>query len=588
MQIPQSWLTEEGQAKENVAIATVLALVTKGTRPALYLPIDGSLTTPPREYRSLSGLDLCLGIFGLCQSFQKQGLRPGQRALLMVPPGEEFFTLTFACFLYGLVPIFIDPGMDVRSLKSCVSRSDPEIFFGIWKAHLARLLLGLKAKSLKRTIVVGPGWLPGTQSWASFRFATSSPPENPDNLDAKLSEMAQTISVHGIHQSPAAVLFTSGSTGPAKGALYTHKMFVAQIESIRSLFNIQDTDVDLATFPLFALFAPALGMTAVVPKMDFRKPAKVNPENIFSAIETFGVSNFFGSPALLSRLASQRTAQSTKQLQSLKRVISAGAPVSYKVIEIFKSMLPESTELLTPYGATEAMPISCIGAEEILASTARIREGKGVCVGKICSPMKVRILPVIDKDQRAVSDPSRDCKVGEIGEIAVCGPVVSPSYDQLNEATLQAKFRDETTGVLFHRMGDMGYLDQEGRLWFCGRLSHRVKSKRGRYLQSVSTEAFFNEHPLVARSALCSYQNDTQSAVVLFVEPRATYRASERTQLLAQLRTIAIKHGISEDIDYIDIHPSFPVDTRHNAKIFREKLGLLAAARFGKAQELRS
>ena len=149
----------------------------------------------------------------------------------------------------------------------------------------------------------------------------------------------------------AAILFTSGSTGVPKGAVYTHGIFAAQVDILRRLYGIEPGEIDLQTFPLFGLFAPALGMTTVVPDMDATRPALVDPHKIIDAVEDFGVTNLFGSPALLNRVG-RFGAEHNIKLPSLKRVLSAGAPVSASVIERFAAMLNPAPQIFTPYGAT--------------------------------------------------------------------------------------------------------------------------------------------------------------------------------------------------------------------------------------------
>ena len=269
----------------------------------------------------------------------------------------------------------------------------------------------------------------------------------------------------------AAILFTTGSTGPAKGVIYTHGNFDAQIRQIQSHFDIGDDEIDLPTFPLFALFDPALGMTAVIPDMDPRKPAQVDPEKIIEPILNHGVTNMFASPALLNRVGSFGQKRHVR-LPSLRRVVSAGAPVAPAIIEQFASMLNDTSEIHTPYGATEAVPIISMGSHEILAETRPLSEqGYGLCVGRPLGKTDVRIIRISDDPIAPWTEdlPVRD---GDIGEIVVRGDLVTRSYFRNPQATIHAKLTDGDS--FWHRMGDLGWRDRKNRVWFCGRKSHRV------------------------------------------------------------------------------------------------------------------
>ncbi len=559
----------ESFADKNIAAATLLELAKDPPRPALIIQKASKASALTCEYQEISADELIGRILRLTVGFRQRGYQRGHRAIIMEPPGLNFFVVTFACFLYGLIPIFIDPGMDKRSLRRSVIRSRPDLFIGIAKAHLARWVLRLCPGGLRDAVLTEDGHkFPGTIALAKI-YAN-------DCSDNDMSQLCQAMSTQ--EEGMAALLFTSGSTGPAKGAIYTHSMFLAQVRAIRNMFQITRDDVDLATFPLFALFAPALGMPAVVPDMDFRKPAQVRAEVIFAAIAKYQVSNFFGSPALLKRLADE-SAKAGERLVSLRRVISAGAPVSYKLISTFKTMLPPHCQLYTPYGATESMPIAWISGEEVLARQESIRTGQGIPVGHINPELDVRIISILDKEIKDWAE-SLNMPVGQIGEIIVAGPVVSQAYlDQVDADALQ-KIYDHEYNQVFHRLGDLGYFSADGTLWFCGRKSQRVQMTRQLSLYTICIEALFNEHPAVARSALTALPGADTSRVraILWVELRnKKCSKADRALLIQDLQAIAANHPQAKFIEQFLIHPAFPVDTRHNAKIFREKLGLAAA-----------
>jgi acyl-CoA synthetase (AMP-forming)/AMP-acid ligase II len=386
-------------------------------------------------------------------------------------------------------------------------------------------------------------------------------------------------------------LFTSGSTGPAKGTEYTHENFYAQIEALKKLYAIQPGEVDLCTFPLFALFAPALGMTAVVPDMDASKPGKVNPARIFEAFDNFQITNMFGSPALLRRVAASGCRQGL-QLPSLKRIISAGAPVPTDILAQLEGMLGGACEnatavisppqIFTPYGATEALPVCSIGSHEILQHTAaKTATGHGICVGRPVDGIDLKIIRITDAPITSWND-AEILPSGSIGEICVCGPQVTSGYFRMEHATTAAKIHVKT-GCFYHRMGDVGYLDEQGRVWFCGRKNHRVVTASST-LYTIPCEAVFNLHPQVARTALVGCTEGLAQRAVLCIELHKNVSEQLTETIIDDLRQIQQQYPHTAEICAFLIHPQFPVDVRHNAKIFREKLALWAQKRWAQVK----
>jgi len=314
-------------------------------------------------------------------------------------------------------------------------------------------------------------------------------------------------------------------------------------------------------------------MTAVIPQMDFTRPGSVDPRTIIDTITRYGATTMFGSPALINRVGRYGAEQGIR-LPTLKRVISAGAPVPATVLERFSRMLEPGVEIFTPYGATESLPVCSIGSREILEETSAVtNQGGGVCIGKPVAGMRVELIRISDEPIAVWHD---DLKVaaGQVGEIVVQGPQVTRSYYQRPEADRQAKISDPAGGF-FHRMGDLGRLDEQGRLWFCGRKSHRVETAAGP-LFTIPVEAVFNTHPAVFRSALVGVglKGNQQPIVCVELENGVT---GNRDTLRKELLAIAASHHHTAGITTILFHPAFPVDIRHNAKIFREKLAVWAA-----------
>jgi acyl-CoA synthetase (AMP-forming)/AMP-acid ligase II len=501
------------------------------------------------------------------------GIERGMRTVLMVPPSLEFFATTFALFKVGAISVFVDPGMGVKNIGKCLAEAEPVGFVGITKAHFARRLMGWGKQSLRKLVAVGRDasvcrWLGrNTAIWDVADLLTHLSPESSFPM------------VEPPADETAAILFTSGSTGVPKGAVYSHGNFSAQIEMLRTAFQIQPGEIDLCTFPLFALFAPALGMTAVVPRMDFTRPASVDPVEIATPIARHGVANLFGSPALLNRVG--RAYEGTACWPSLRRVLSAGAPVSPEIVERFVQRLPAGVQVMTPYGATESLPVAIIGSDEILSETRHITaRGGGTCVGRPVAGMEIRIIRISDEPIPEWSDVLLS-PPGEIGEIVVSGLNVTQQYFRRDDLTALAKIYDPAIGRMRHRMGDVGYLDSQGRLWFCGRKSQRVISANRTYFTEPA-EGIFNAHPDVFRTALVGVRLNGQIEPVLCVETeaaRAGLRTGSPQKLTESLLELGARFEETRDIRTILYHPAFPVDIRHNSKIFREKLAVWAAGK---------
>ena len=521
----------------------------------------------------------------IAAGLRRRGVARGQRVVVMVRPTPEFFLLMFALFRLGAVPVLVDPGIDRRALKQCLAEAAPHAFIGIPLAMLAKALLGW-AKSARLRITTGRrAWLADATlaeveregGGASHQFEATSP----DDI--------------------AAILFTSGSTGVPKGVVYRHRHFAAQIEMLRTAFGIAPGGIDLPTFPPFALFDPALGLTSIIPDMDPTRPAEADPRKLHAAIKRFGVTQLFGSPALMRLLA-----EHGEPLPGVMRVTSAGAPVPADVVAKMLSLLPEGAQLWTPYGATECLPVAVVEGRELLTLRERTESGAGTCVGRPVEGNEVRIIAITD-EAIGTWDAVREVPAGIVGEITVAGPSATDAYFNRDAQTRLAKVREVMTDGserIVHRMGDLGYFDHEGRLWFCGRKSQRVVVDAATTLCTEQVEPVFNTHPDVSRSALVGVPRATGDATlalsrgeggqlrhvrseagmqpVVCVELREGVPAGEWPRILEELRRHADGWVHTAKVERFLRYPKkFPVDIRHNAKIGREKLAAWAATQAG-------
>ncbi len=550
MPVDKTWNTDEFI---NVASALSWQAERQPGVTAIHYPTSGAFKKNAYAsctYRELNELSDCYA-----RGLLAYGITPGTRTALMLTPGLDFFAMFFALFKAGAVPVLIDPGIGMKPLKQCLAEAQPKAFIGVTKAHFARKILGWAKKSCELLITAGP----------TFGLGGI-------NLK-KLKAMGESNNSEGMHEAKpddiAAILFTSGSTGIPKGVVYRHRHFNAQVTMLKKAFNIEPGEVSLPTFPPFALFDPALGMTTVVPEMDPTRPADADPEKLIEAINRFKVTNVFGSPALLDTL-SRYCVDNKIRLESVTRVISAGAAVPIRTVRRMQDSLYQDSEIHTPYGATECLPVSSICASELDDRMVdRIESGDGVCVGQLVEPNRVRIIKISDMAFNDLSE-TTEMPRGMAGEIVVSGPSCTDSYWERDADTALSKITDEL-GDTWHRMGDVGILDGMGRLWYCGRVSQRIETGK-ETLFADQCEAIFNQHPDLVRSAVVGVGTKGRQMPVLCIEVKGKLEPVDVERVHFDLLQLAQAHSITREIRTVLFHSGFPVDIRHNSKIGREEL----------------
>lgn len=492
------------------------------------------------------------------------GLRPGERVSLFVRPGAELIALTYALLAIGAVPVLIDPGMGRRALLSAIERAAPVALIGVRRALMAKLLFPGAFNSVRLSICVD-GAFPGATSLASLCRPHQVPPGQ-----------AQLASLPRAASDPAAVLFTSGSTGPAKGVLTTHGILYSEVEQLRALYGLGPGEVDLCCFPLFALFDTALGGTSVFPEINPSRPATCRPSDVLFAIQATGATLAFGSPAIWQRVLPGIEAAGA-DLAPLRRVLVAGAPVPLELIERLRARLAPGGEVHTPYGATECLPVSSIsGAQLLETSRAQAnRAGQGNCIGRPAPGVETRVIALHSGPLQQLEQ-AQTLPAGAIGELIVTGPTVTPLYLNDPAATEAAKLRDNT-GRLWHRMGDLARQDASGELWFLGRVSHRLETKAG--LEGcVEFENIFLGDPAVSRVAVVGLGPPEAQEPHLILELTQRLSHRDRQALLQRLFTTARQRSARANrIAAVHFHPAFPVDVRHNAKIDRTQLARWAS-----------
>jgi len=484
---------------------------------------------------------------------QRAGVRRGDRVLVLVRPGLPLIAAVFALFKTGAVPVVIDPGMGRAGFLECVRRTTPDFLLGIARAQVVSWLFRGAFRSVRKRILVRSG--------IAARIATG---------DVAPFPIAPTTA-----NDLAAILFTSGSTGAPKGVLADHGMLEAQVRLVRETFGVEPGEVDMPLLPIFALFNPALRMTTVVPRVDPTRPATLDPAHIARTVIANRVTNSFGAPVLWAKVAAHCIASGIT-LPTLRRVLMAGAPVSPAVFEAMRRACPNA-KLHSPYGATEALPVATIESAEVLGAddapgtAAATLAGRGTCLGRPVPGVDVRVIEIDDTPLADITA-TRALASRVIGEIIVRGPVASRGYDRLPDADASAKIGDGRD--VWHRMGDVGYFDDAGRLWFCGRKVERVVTGSGT-LFTECVEPIYNAHPGVHRTALLGFGKPGSHRAALAIEAKSGAEprdSAARRAFARELRELAAATPGAPDIRVFYFVERFPVDVRHNAKIHRLRL----------------
>jgi acyl-CoA synthetase (AMP-forming)/AMP-acid ligase II len=587
-----------------------------------------------RRYRHVSFRQLDDDSERIARGLHAIGATPGTRLALLVRPGIDFISLVFGLFKSGTVAILIDPGMGRRNLIGCLAEAEPEGFIAIPAAQAVRWLLRRRFPKARFNVTVGRRWFWDGITLEQLRAAgrgqgaiergegrgergeeesvppsafRPSPSSNPQSL---------IPNPFASPDDPAAIIFTTGSTGPPKGVLFSHRNFDAQADQIREFYDIRPGEIDVPCFPLFGLFNCAMGVTTVIPDMDPSRPAQVDPLKIIEAASDWQATQAFGSPAVWDRVGRYCETHGLR-LPTIRRVLSAGAPIPAEVLRRMRACIHPEGEVHTPYGATESLPVASNSATEVLGETAsrgwggsctatpgatpgaavqlppqlgtlppqpaegtaaRTRQGGGVCVGRRFRDIRWKVIRIVDGPIRAIED-IEELPAGEIGELIVSGPQVTRAYVTRTQWNALSKIADGA--AVWHRIGDSGYLDGQDRFWFCGRVAHRVLTADGP-MYPVCCEAIFNQHPAIRRSALVGVGPAGRQRPVIILEPhqgKMPKTAKQREALLAEIRLLGAANPLTARIADFLLHPHFPVDIRHNAKIFREKLAVWGAKR---------
>lgn len=556
-------------AKQSIFEHDIFDLAGEVRKTAIGTPDRIAVIEPKRrgahgfEYQRYTYRQLSADAESVAVGLREIGIVEKTRTVFMAPPSYEAFVLGVALARVGALTIWIDPGVGYLNVAERLSRLKPEAFVGLPIVHLARLVFGWGPRLLKKLLVVGEPGFPGAHSVATLK---RSPPEAPSLPNVRPDD-------------PVTILYTTGSTGPAKPALYLHKNYSNVYRTAHLSWRFQEDSsppVDMAAFPAFGFIGLSAGGTVVVPPINFvtQGPKDIDPSAVSEVIRECGVKTLFASPTLLGKLADYAHEKGI-QLASLRRVIAGGAPIYPALMQRFTQIMGEGGELWSNYGATEALPSTEMGSKELLTGlAAKVASGAGTCVGRPFAGMRVKIIERAPEVLTSLTQ-AKELRAGEIGEILVNGPHISPEYYQDEPSTKKNKTYAEN-GEIWHRLGDAGYLDEEGRLWCVGRVSQAVNTQAGP-LFSLLCEPIFDQHPACFRSGLVGIPRGEFEEPVICVELRPAYRNADHACLKRELLELAQAHAATRSIKQLLFINKLPVDPRHHAKIERPKLARWAA-----------
>lgn len=538
----------------------------RGEQAVVEMADDGTIA------RSLTWTQLEEDVDRLAAGLRTAGAGPGTRVSLMVPPGVDLTVALYACLRLGAVVVVADAGLGTRGLSRAVKGATPDFLIGIDKALVAARALGWEARRISvRDLPAARRRLLGVETSLEALSRAGAAAGKGDAAGAAATECKDP-------DSPAAVLFTSGSTGPAKGVLYSHRQLAAMRDTVAATFGLHPGHRLVAGFAPFALLGPALGTVSVTPAMDVTAPRTLTARALADAAAAIDATAVFASPAALRNIVDTRAGLTTGGAAALERIgllLSAGAPVPERLLAEVQPLMP-SASLHTPYGMTEALPITDISYGQIQAAAADAAAGtvpgagNGVCVGNPVHGARAAVIPLAPDGTAPGTVPVTGA--GVTGEILVSAPHVKEAYDRL---WLTEQLSAGLAG--WHRTGDVGHFDAEGRLWVEGRLGHVITAP-GAVVTPVGAEQAIERLDVVRMAGIVGVGPAGTQAVAAVVEtlPPARKAGPAGPGLAGQVRDAARAAGVA--VAAVLVVPAQPTDIRHNAKIDRARLARWASA----------
>ena len=475
---------------------------------------------------------------------RRLGLAPEERVIVMIPMSIDLYVALLAVLQIGAVAVFVDPWIGVRQIAAFAAFAEPRAWIGVPRSHLLRLVSGA-LRSIPLTVTTG------------FRLGPLPARRTLAELEAEPGSDSSQTAIHPVEPgSPALITFTSGSSGEPKGANRTHGFLLAQHRALAAEFPAEEGDVDMTMFPVFSLNNLAVGVTSVVPDLDFRRVDRVDAARVLRQMADDGVTTCTASPPFFDRLTA-RVAASPGEAPRLRRLLTGGAPVSDAQLRTWRRALPR-TEIVVAYGSTEAEPVAHLAAEERLAASGR----PGYCAGRPIDRIRVRLIRIHDGPVELSEGgwAAWEVPAGEVGELVVSGEHVCRDYYRNPQAVRENKIA-EPGGTVWHRMGDTGSFDGAGRFWIAGRVHSTIWRQGEPVHPQLVEQAAHGEDPRIRRVAAVGLPDPSLGERVAVVVETG---AGEELRDEIRARLAAASQPCDEIV--LTTEP-LPVDPRHNSKI---------------------
>ncbi|MGC5166710.1 alpha/beta fold hydrolase [Luteimicrobium sp. DT211] len=507
------------------------------------------------------------------------GVRAGDRVSLLVPPSADLTAVLYACVRLGAVVVVADAGLGVAGLTRAVRGAQADVVVGAVPGLVAARVLGWPGRRVSVTDLA-PAAARALRVEASLADLAATGRRQLDDGGALPPEPPG--------DAEAAVLFTSGSTGPAKGVVYTHAQLEAVVRTLGRRYDVGPGTGLVAGFAPFALLGPALGARSVTPDMDVSAPRTLTARAVAAAAAEVDATVVFLSPAALANVVATQDALTAADREALDRVrlfLSAGAPVAPALLAAAQELMPNASAH-TPYGMTEGLLMTDVTLEQIAgeAPGSSAAGPGGVLVGEPVDSVTVRVAP-LGVDGAATGEPV-DVR-GVTGEVVVSAPHLKDHYDRLwltDRAAVRGTDADTPAARgaarRWHRTGDVGHLDDAGRLWIEGRLSHVVVTADG-VITPVGPEQRVDALDGVRRSGVVGVGPRGTQQLVVVVEPEAP-AAGVRRGPLARARLAdadlagRVRAAVGLPVAAVLVVPVLPTDIRHNSKVDRGALSAWA------------